>query len=113
MVWEGLWVHHVAMGGMSKFLGYFLSVAGVEPSFGARIDSICPGKQEGSIRLEGVQRQYTDTSGSDPIPVAISNEFDCVVVCVPAPDALAINGVAEADHHHGSLQALTDEGVPP
>mmetsp|Transcript_18528 Transcript_18528/g.30217 ORF Transcript_18528/g.30217 Transcript_18528/m.30217 type:complete len:307 (+) Transcript_18528:290-1210(+) len=96
MVWEGLWVHHVAMGGMSKVLGYFLSVAGVEPSFDVRIDSIRPGEQEGSIRLEGVQRQYMDTSGSDPIPVAITNEFDCVVVCVPAPDALAINGVVDS-----------------
>mmetsp|Transcript_58608 Transcript_58608/g.117719 ORF Transcript_58608/g.117719 Transcript_58608/m.117719 type:complete len:461 (+) Transcript_58608:173-1555(+) len=94
MVWEGLWKHHWAPRGMSAVLSTLLEWGGATPLFGVRVDELrfLP---SGAVSARAVQRKHVD-GGEKHAAAQVEEEFDCVIVCVPAPAALAIRGVAEA-----------------
>ena len=86
MLWEGLWMHYFAPSGMVSILQKLLDWAGIEPIFGVRIDSIDTQISEKAVHVKGVDRRRgTNTT--------YSGNYDCVVLCLPAPDALGIRGV--------------------
>uniref|UniRef100_A0A7S2MSK2 Amine oxidase domain-containing protein n=1 Tax=Helicotheca tamesis TaxID=374047 RepID=A0A7S2MSK2_9STRA len=84
MVWEGLWRHYYAPMGMNSILRSLLDKSNVVPSYGVRVDEI--GALGDSIQVYGkARRQSADRSSQ----TTFSEQYDCVVLCVPSHDALA------------------------
>lgn len=96
MIWEGLWQHYFAPYGMASVLRKLLEWANVEPSFGVRIDSIRTktAGREGTIRVKGIYRRASRSKSETEEEYCRS--YDSVVVCIPAPNVLEINGVLDS-----------------
>ena len=92
MIWEDLWQHYFAPYGMASVLRRLLEWANVEPSFGVRIDSISA-EREGTFQVSGVSRRVS-TSNSET-EEEYCRSYDSVVVCIPAPNVLEIDGVLD------------------
>ena len=91
MLWEGLWVHYFAPSGMVSVLQKLLDWAGVHPFFGVRIESIDTMDCDESVCVKGVVRRCTEAEAETS--TTYSGSFDCVVLCIPAPDVLRVQGV--------------------
>ena len=97
MIWEGLWEHYSAPGGLSSVLEALIP-PGSQPLLGVRVDSIDRLK-DGRFRVKCVQRKSETVKGETSDQFAVQDipfcrEYDVVVVCVSAPDALSIGGLA-------------------
>jgi len=78
--------------GSITILRFLLNEARVQPIFGLRIDSLHV-EEDNSINVHGVLREQ----GQANSPIAnkpFQDTFDFVIVCIPAPDATKIKGVA-------------------
>mmetsp|Transcript_17962 Transcript_17962/g.26592 ORF Transcript_17962/g.26592 Transcript_17962/m.26592 type:complete len:428 (-) Transcript_17962:3316-4599(-) len=95
MIFEGLWKHYFAVkGGMTQILQFLLHEARVQSIFGLRIDSLRI-QEDDSISVQGMLREKVQQN-SAVISTPFNDKFDFVIICVPAPDALKIKGVATA-----------------
>jgi hypothetical protein len=97
MVWEGLWQHYVAPQGLSSVIEALIP-PNVTPKFGVRIDAIVPTK-EGRFQVMGVDRSSPSRTTLDhqqaqeEAPKQFSRVYDAVILCIPAPDVLSMQGV--------------------
>ena len=105
--WPGFWRHFWGSpgGGLRRVLKTLLDDAGVQPSFGVRVGSLEAAKapQDGApvhrLRVRGVRRTWgvaaADGTGqaAPPREEPWVGDYDCVVACIPGPNALEIDGL--------------------
>ena len=99
LLWPGFWRHYWGApgGGLRRVLETLLDDVGVEPTFGVRIDSI--EATDTRLRVQGVHRlpaleDLPHPGLSRRREEAWAGEYDCIIACVPAPNALEIDGLA-------------------
>ena len=101
MLWEGLWIHYFAPAGLVSVMQKLLDWADVQPLFSVRIDSIDTESSDASVSVKGVVRRFTEDEAD--ASTAYSESYDCVVLCIPAPDVLDVQGalqnLSEASRH--------------
>lgn len=89
LLWPELWRQYVSVGSFSDVCAALLTDARPDAVyFGRRVDGL-KRDAEGPFVVAATQR---DGDGAR----SISTTFDAVVLAVPAPDALAVDGVADA-----------------
>lgn len=87
MIWEDLWQHYAAPKGLTSVLQALLPEE-IHPIFRVKVDAV-QRLPDGRWLVQGTER----TEDNDQ---AFSKTYDCVVVCVPAPNVLEIEGLREA-----------------
>ena len=104
--WPGFWRHFWGSpgGGLRRVLKTLLDDAGVQPSFGVRVGSL-EAAQDGTpvhrLRVRGVRRTWgaaeADGAGQAALPREEPwvGDYDCVVACIPGPNALEIDGLVD------------------
>lgn len=117
--WPGFWRHFwgASDGGLRRVLRTLLEDAGVQPSFGVRVGSLeATAAHDGAsrLRVRGVRRIWgkaaahsaagaASAAGTSPAPGHTAplreepwvGDYDCVVACVPGPNALEIDGLVD------------------
>ncbi|KAK3248751.1 hypothetical protein CYMTET_41792 [Cymbomonas tetramitiformis] len=100
MLWSGIWKHHYAQGGLVSVLRAYLAEAKPDATcFGRRVLRVarCPATGDaGSAWQATASAKVQGASTSSTAQGEVTEAFDSVVMCIPAPDALCIDGVSDA-----------------
>ena len=92
MLWEDLWHHYSAPTGMRGVLVKLLSWANVRPHFGVRVDKLNVSNDR-TIQVKGVYRTENDSEQGAYLNKVFIKNYDCVVLCIPAPNVLELGVV--------------------